>query len=32
MFIIEGNAIFQLDISKNKDLIFFPSKFTEPLI
>lgn len=32
MFIVEGNAIFQLEISENKDLIFFPAKFTEPLI
>ena len=26
-FIIEGNAKFQLEVSENKDLNFFPSEF-----
>jgi hypothetical protein len=29
--IIEGNVKFQLEVSENKDVIFFPSKFTDPL-
>lgn len=30
-FTVEGNAIFQLEVSENKDLICFPSTVTELL-
>jgi hypothetical protein len=30
-FLVEGNAKFQLDISENKDVMFFLSKFPDPL-
>jgi hypothetical protein len=29
-FLVEGNATFQLEVSENKDVIFFP-KFMDPL-
>jgi hypothetical protein len=30
-FQVEGNAKYQLEVSENKDVIFFPSQFTDPL-
>jgi hypothetical protein len=29
-FLVEGNAKFQLEISENRDVIFFLSKFMDP--
>lgn len=29
-YIIEGDVKFQLEVTKNKDIIFSPSKFMEP--
>jgi hypothetical protein len=30
-FVVEGNATFQLEVSENKHVLFFPSSFTDPL-